>query len=196
MVQENEESLSGVFASALAVQACCEDKGLPYCFIGGVAINRWGRQRITLDAYLVVLVAPGKEEQVIETLLERFPARMEDPIQFALERRVLLLHPKEGATVDVSLGMLDFEHNLVARATTFTWAPGIDLKTCSAEDLIVMKAFASRAIDWMDIEGILVKQGKRLNFDQIFDELTPLVDLKEQPEILTKLHELIDRFAR
>ncbi len=196
MVQESEESLSGVFASALAVQVFCEEQGWPFCFIGGIAINRWGRQRVTLDADLVVLVVPGKEEPVIEALLERFPARIEDPVTFALERRVLLLHPKEGASVDISFGMLDFEHHLVKRSSKFFWSPGVEVKTCSAEDLIVMKAFASRAHDWKDIEGVLIKQGKKLNFDQIFEELTPLVELKEQPEILTRLRQDIEKFAR
>jgi hypothetical protein len=36
----------------------------------------------------------------------------------------------------------------------FAFAPELELRTCSAEDLIVMKLFASRAIDVLDAEGV------------------------------------------
>jgi hypothetical protein len=38
---------------------------------------------------------------------------------------------------------MPFEESAVARATPYEFAPGIFLVTASAEDLIVMKAFAA-----------------------------------------------------
>ena len=51
--------------------------------------------------------------------------------------------------------------------------PGVSLLTCSAEDLIVLKAFADRDQDWLDIEGILFRQKGLLDWDYILTELTP-----------------------
>jgi len=60
------------------------------------------------------------------------------------------------------------------------------LKTCSAEDLIVFKAFADRLKDWADIESIISVQ-TTLNWAYITEQLSPLVELKEEPEIMDKL---------
>lgn len=68
--------------------------------------------------------------------------------------------------------------------------PGISLQVCQADDLVVLKAFAGRSKDWMDIENVLVRQGDRLDWDYILKELKPLVELKEAPEVLVHLERL------
>ena len=68
--------------------------------------------------------------------------------------------------------------------------PGISLEVCQADDLVVLKAFAGRSKDWMDIENVLVRQGDRLDWDYILKELKPLVELKEAPEVLAHLERL------
>ena len=65
--------------------------------------------------------------------------------------------------------------------------------TCSAEDLVVHKAFANREQDWADIERILMRQIKRLNVDLIFKELRPLLELKEAPEIEDRLRKMMEK---
>jgi hypothetical protein len=55
---------------------------------------------------------------------------------------------------------------------------------------VVLKAFAGRSKDWMDIENVLVRQGDRLDWDYILKELKPLVELKEAPEVLIHLERL------
>jgi hypothetical protein len=36
----------------------------------------------------------------------------------------------------------------------------VPLHTCSAEDLIVLRAFADRSKDWVDIEGVIIRQSR------------------------------------
>ena len=55
---------------------------------------------------------------------------------------------------------------------------------------MVLKAFAGRSKDWMDIENVLVRQGDLLDWDYILKELKPLVELKEAPEALVHLERL------
>jgi hypothetical protein len=50
----------------------------------------------------------------------------------------------------------------------------VGIRTCSAEDLIVYKAFADRPRDWIDVEGVLLRQQGRLDLELVFAELTPL----------------------
>lgn len=53
------------------------------------------------------------------------------------------------------------------------------LHTCSAEDLVVLKAFAARPQDWLDVEGVIVRQGPALDRRVVVDELQDLLLLKE-----------------
>ena len=68
---------------------------------------------------------------------------------------------------------------------------GARITTCSAEDLIVLKAFAGRALDWHDIEGVIIRQGRQLDEELIWSELLPLLDLKGAPEDAIKLRALL-----
>jgi predicted nucleotidyltransferase len=64
------------------------------------------------------------------------------------------------------------------------------LRTCSAEDLIVLKAFANRNRDWDDIESVIVRNRESLDWNLIYRELKPLADLKEAPDIPIRLERL------
>ncbi len=183
-------SMHRVFVAALELQTELEALGLPFCFIGGLALQRWGEIRFTQDADATVLSAFDHDEEVIKRLFFHFKSRRPDGPEFALRHRVLLLEAANGVGLDVALGALDFEERAVKRASLWSIPDGHALRTCSAEDLVVHKAFASRDKDWMDIRGILQRQGRGLNLSQIFEELRPLVALKEDESILPRLEAL------
>ncbi|MFM8706803.1 MAG: hypothetical protein ACKOHK_01575 [Planctomycetia bacterium] len=110
-----------------------------------------------------------------------------------MANRVVLVEAASGVGIDIALGGLPFEELAVARATPYQFAPGISLMTASAEDLLVMKAFAARPKDWIDVEGIVIRQSGRLDWTYILGQLEPLVELKGEPEILPRLAELRSR---
>ena len=132
----------------------------------------------------------GEEAITIDWLLAQFAARLPDARDFALRNRVLLLRSGSGVPIDVSLGAIPFEHRYVARASEFDFGAGFRLLTCSAEDLIVLKAFASRPQDWIDIEAVVLRRQRMLDWKLVVDELEPLVALRETPEVLDRLRRL------
>jgi hypothetical protein len=134
-----------------------------------------------------LLTGFGDEERFVDDLLAHFEGRRPDAKAFALQYRVLLLRAANQVPLDVALGAMPFEENSVVRSSPWQLSGGSQLQTCSAEDLIVHKAFAGRARDWLDIEGVLLVQQLRLNLRQIVDELEPLLALKEEPESLQRL---------
>jgi hypothetical protein len=182
--------VKGVFAAALEIQEFLSRAGAKFCFIGGVALQRWGQPRLTQDVDLTLLCGRGEEAIAIDWLLAKFAARLPDARDFALRNRVLLLQSGSGAPIDVSLGAIPLEHRCVARASEFDFGAGFRLLTCSAEDLIVLKAFASRPQDWIDIEAVVLRQHRMLDWKLVFDELEPLVALRETPEVLDRLRRL------
>lgn len=137
----------------------------------------------------------GRESQFIDALLARYPARRPDARQFALDHRVLLLESSAGIPVDISLAALPFEERLIDRSTAFAFAPGAVITTCSAEDLVVLKAFADRPQDWLDIEGIIVRQSPTLDRGLVVGELMPLLELKEDLAPEATLRRLFGRHA-
>lgn len=189
-------SLGPVLDAALAAQAACRQLGLRGCVIGGVALQRWGEPRFTADADLSVLVESGTEARVIDALLALLPARIPEAAAFALRSRVVLARSGQGIGLDIVLGGLPFETRVVERSSD--WQVGLEqcLHTCSAEDLIVMKAFAARDKDWADIVGILERQSPRLNLELVRTELAPLIAAKEAPEIANELEQRIVRHWR
>ncbi len=80
---------------------------------------------------------------------------------------------------------------MILRSSNFEFMKGISLKICSAEDLFIMKAFASRPKDWLDAEGIAKKQKSSLDRIYIMKHLEILAELKEEPEIITKSEKIL-----
>jgi hypothetical protein len=94
-----------------------------------------------------------------------------------------------GVALDIALAAFPFEEQVISRATAFEFAPGTALITASAEDLLVLKAFAARDQDWSDVEGILARQRGKLDLNYVFDELRMLCELKDDHAPLTKLRQ-------
>ncbi|CAN5557613.1 hypothetical protein BH20VER1_BH20VER1_10780 [soil metagenome] len=185
--------MKDVLAAAAELQSFCESRGWKFCVIGGIAVQRWGEPRFTHDADVTLLTGFAEEEVFVDTLLAHFEARLPDERTAALRNRVLRLLASNGVPLDIALGALPFEERTIDRATRWRGSSGVALVTCSAEDLIVHKAFAARERDWIDVQGILKRRGRKLDVEQIWGELTPLVELKEEPAILQKLQRIFDQ---
>lgn len=165
----------------------CEAHHWRYCFIGGLAVLRWGEPRETVDVDLTLLTGFGDEGRFVSALLDAFSPRIDDAARFAMQNRVLLLRASSGVGLDIALGGLPFEELAVARSSVFVFPPDVPLRTCSAEDLIVLKAFADRPKDWLDIDGILIRQGADLDWPHILAQLAPLAEVKGAPELVERL---------
>jgi hypothetical protein len=98
--------------------------------------------------------------------------------------------------IDVAFAALPYEALVIERSSYFNYPLGVSLRTCSAEDLIVLKAFAGRGQDWVDVERIIVRQTGKLDWNYIREQLQPLAELKEMPEILDQLEARRVEFER
>lgn len=179
-----------LFRLAAELQDVCRRQRWQFCFIGGIAVQRWGEPRVTQDVDMTILTGFGHESLYIDDLLRRYRPRVANSAEFALENRVLLLESQSGIGINVALGALPFEQHVVDRATPFAFLPDCELLTCSAEDLIVLKSFADRPRDWVDVENVIARQGARLDWAYVDECLAPLAELKDSPEILKRLRGL------
>ncbi len=185
--------MNTLFQAGAGVQQIFERHDWKFCFIGGVANFRWGTPRLTNDLDLTLLTGFGGETVYTAALLAEFESRISGAAEFALRNRVLLLRTPDGFGIDVALGAMPFEASAIERSSNVELVRGATLRTCSAEDLIVHKAFAARPQDWVDIEGVILKQRGQLLWTQIWSELAVLAEPKEAPELLSELDRVATR---
>ncbi len=171
--------MNPIFEAASEIERVCRRERFAFCFIGGLAVQRWGQPRMTADVDLTIMTGFGSEEPFVDALHGSFRGRLDDTKSFALRYRTLLLVATNGTHLDVSLGAMPFEERTIERASAFAISKTDTLTTCSAEDLVVHKAFASRDKDWLDITGIIERQRGRLDETVIWSELVPLLELKD-----------------
>lgn len=179
--------MTEVLRAAVDLQTLCDRHRWRYCFIGGLAVLRWGEPRETVDVDLTLVTGFSGEDVFIRALTGVFEPRRDDAVEFARVNRVLLLRAASGVGLDIALGGLPFEESMVERSSTFEFITGISLRTCSAEDLLVLKAFADRPKDWVDVDGVIIRQHARLDWTYVFEQLGPIAELKEAPEIVDRL---------
>lgn len=159
------------------------EERIPGVVIGGVASSILGRPRMTRDVDALVLGDEIGWGAVIDSV-QRYgiELRSADAIDFARRTRVLLLrHVESGVDVDVSLGGLPFEREVVERAS-IVQVGAIRVRVPAVEDLIIMKALARRPRDWSDIEG-LIDAAASIDLDRVRLWLREFASVLDMPEI-------------
>jgi hypothetical protein len=103
---------------------------------------------------------------------------------------VFLGQTSSGTPVDVVFAGTDYEERILARSSI---QAEFGIRVCSAEDLVVMKAFAARDRDWIDVESILTRQGSHLDWQLVESELQLLVALRDETALPARLLSLRGR---
>ncbi len=109
--------MKDVLQAAAELQTFCQRQAWRFCFIGGIAVQRWGEPRQTVDADLTLLTGFGAEENFVDRLLTAFEPRRSDAREFALRQRVLLLRDAHGVALDVALAGFPFEERTIERSS-------------------------------------------------------------------------------
>ena len=66
--------MKSLFRAAAELEAFLLEHGWRYCFIGGIALQRWGQPRLTNDIDLTILTGFGNEMVYVDALLKRYAA--------------------------------------------------------------------------------------------------------------------------
>jgi hypothetical protein len=176
--------------AAWEIHEFLQSLGLLYAVIGGLAVQWWGEPRVTKDVDLTVVAPLDQPSSVfVQQVLDRFPPRIENALEFARRSRVILITASNGCPVDISLGLPGYEDEVMHRAVEFEMEPGKHMRVCSAEDLIIHKAIAGRPQDVRDVEGIVYRQRDGLDVAIIRRWLQAFAELLDNPEI-------VERFER
>ena len=179
-----------------AVSEWLDSAAVPGAIIGGVAASVLGRPRLTEDIDVLVILERRDWAPFLETGREfGFAPRIDDVLDFAETSRVLLvLHQPSGIPIDVVLGALPLEDEIV-RGARYVEIAGIRLPLAAPESIVVMKTLARRARDIADIEGIL-EVHDRLDLDWIRTRLTEFDQALGETELLDEFSRVLARTRR
>ncbi len=159
--------------------------------VGGVAASLRGKPRLTKDIDAIVLEAHA-EALLLSGSEFGFTPRIPDAVEFSRQTGVLLLRYEPGGIdIDISLGALRFEDEVIDRSSWIE-VGRTRLLVASPEDIIIMKAVAGRPRDVMDIENIL-EMNPDLDIDRIRHWVREFSAILETPEIHDNLEKLLRR---
>lgn len=169
------------------------DENIPHVLIGGLAVSQLSRPRLTADIDVLTYI---DDDNRIPKLIESaasagFSLRIQEAEAFARRNRVLLLmHDQTQIPVDLSLGMLSFEREVIERSSRVS-AGDLQLPVPSVEDLIILKAVAHRSVDLQDITS-LVETHPRLDRKRIQQIVGEFAEALEMPEIAADVKSILD----
>jgi predicted nucleotidyltransferase len=158
-----------------------DDRGV---IIGGTAVSMLGRARFTEDVDAMFLLSIQDIPRLLGAAKEEgIEPRIENAAEFARKSRVMLMrHIKSGTNIDISLGVLPFEQEMVERSVVHKIDEALQIRLPTPEDLIIMKAIAHRPKDLEDIRAIAEKY-PNLDVERIEEWVKAFGDVLEMPDL-------------
>jgi len=180
-----------LFSCLRELVALFDDLSIRYTTIGGIALAMVSEPRFTRDIDTVIWIEREDWGPFIQQAVNHgFEPRNKEPLDFAQQHRIFLLtHRNTGITVDISLGALPFEEEMINRSV-IAEKDELRLKVPTPEDLIIMKIIAGRPKDLVDIASIL-KFHKNLDIKRVKFWVKQFAEVLEMPEILENLENLL-----
>jgi hypothetical protein len=178
--------VNGQFEAAWQLHRFFSEHRIPYVIIGGLAVQRWGEPRLTIDVDLAILLPVGHEEQHLQEIAAAFPPRLPDAVAFAVEHRILPIEVPGASPADLSLALPGFEEEAIARAVDYEVGPARSVRLCTAEDLVVYKCVAGRPQDLLDVESVVARLGEALDTGHVRRWVAEFSRLTDDPEIVAR----------
>ena len=189
--QPAPENLTPLLAPLQALQnllAAFNNQGV---IIGGSAVSLLGTPRYTVDLDAVFLLSFDDLPRLLtEAAGQGIEPRISDPILFARKSRVILMrHMPSGTDIDLSLGILPFEIEMVERSQVID-VGAMQLRLPTPEDLIILKAVAHRPKDLADIQAIATNHPD-LDKDRIRSWVEQFGEALDLPDLWKMISQLL-----
>lgn len=163
---------------------------IDYMVIGGLAVSLWGTQRSTMDVDVTVVTDPRDLTRLLESLRPQIKEIAPDAAALAAETGIIRFRHRSGIPVDLGASEHPYVISAVARAVTVD-VQGVQVKFCTAEDLILHKVLADRDRDREDVKGILQRQGAAIDRQYLDPLVKQVAEAVHRPEIEIRYHALL-----
>ncbi|MBI1869823.1 MAG: nucleotidyltransferase [Chlamydiae bacterium] len=141
-------------------QTYLQEKKIKSVVIGGLAIAIWGEPRLTRDIDFKILLDRSQSKQLVNKIAAPYQFLSSNPLEDLQKAGLIFLKSPEGVRIDLLLAETPFDVKVIERSVPIKVKPGIFLKICTPEDLLIYKIISTRSRDHEDIEGIIMRQKK------------------------------------
>jgi len=161
-----------LFQSITSIQKYLAEAGISSLVIGGVAVGAWGEPRLTRDVDLKVLLTRQDTERLLEVLSGFSTPLVSNPRELLKKQAVLFIQDNFGTRIDLLLAETPYDVIAIQRGRNVEIQPGISIRMCSPEDLIIYKLISTRMRDHEDVVSVIRRQANSLDDVYILDWLS------------------------
>lgn len=177
------------FLSTRLLQKRLSEAGIASMVIGGIAVGAWGEPRLTRDADLKVLLGRQDAEQLLAVLGADYDPLSPNAREMLRRQAMVFVQDSLGARLDLLLADTPYDVSAIDRGRDVEIEPGITLRMCSPEDLVIYKLISTRPRDHEDVVGVIRRQGGALDhsyveswlrqFEQALDDSTLVSEYRQ-----------------
>jgi len=177
--------MDNLLLSIQKIQKLLNDARIPSIVIGGIAIAAWGEPRLTRDVDLKILLSREEVDLLLSILETGYKMLIANPGEALRKQGLVFIRDDRGTRLDLMLADTPYDSLAIQRGRDIDIQPGIAIRVCSPEDLIIYKLISTRLRDHEDASSVIQRQGSSLDnkyiihwlrqFEQALDDST-LVD--------------------
>lgn len=153
---------------ALAFDRACRKAGVPYAFIGGIAVLAWGQPRTTMDVDALVRFERSQADALVAAAADEGLQVSADDLADALSDRSHVTVADTGSAlhVDMKFAVSDEERAEIENAVDVDLGSG-RLRIVAAEDTVAFKLKFGSEQDLADARSILARQEGKLDVGRL-----------------------------
>jgi hypothetical protein len=135
--------------------------------IGGLAVAAWGEPRLTRGVDLKVLLSRQDANRLLDILSSEYVSLTSQPKIMLKRRGLLFVQDSAGTRLDIMLADTPYDILAIERGRDVEVQPGVTIRVCSPEDLIIYKIISTQLRDHEDVQGVVRRQGDALDDDYV-----------------------------
>jgi hypothetical protein len=186
--------MENLLRSILKIQERFDRGDVRSAVIGGVAVGVWGEPRVTRDVDLKVLLGRDQAERLVDLLGDDLKPLQRDSLESLRRQGILFVMDAAGTRVDLLLADTSHDVEAIERSREITVSPGLAIRVCTAEDLVIYKLVATRSRDHEDASGVIRRQGSSLDETYIEGWLSQFEKALDDSTLIQTYRRMRDRW--
>jgi len=186
--------MENLFQAIQSIQERLLEDGIPSIVIGGVAVAAWGEPRVTRDVDLKILLDRKDADRLLEILANNYRSLVSNPRETLQKQALIFIQDSLGTRIDLLLAETPYDITAIQRGRNVEVQPGLMIRMCSPEDLIIYKLISTRLRDHEDVQGVIRRQGALLDDAYVVDWLRQFEQALDDSTLLTEYHSLRQKF--
>ena len=183
--------MEGLAASLRSIQDRLKRAGIDCVVIGALAVAAWGEPRATRDIDLKIRVTREDCVRLVEVLGSDFDCLGVDPLDTLERHGMLFVRDASGTRIDFLLSETDFDEIAITRGKSIELLPCVEVRVCTAEDLVVYKLLSSRPRDGSDAETVVQRQGLVLDVAYVTSWLQAFEEALDDSTLVTSFQHMM-----